>query len=50
MNYLQTELSKIEIDTMIKELTKLLEEKCYVKLTISATPLIQAAPCSEQRQ
>ena len=49
-NYLQIELGKIDIDKMIKELTKVLEEKCYVKLTISATPLVRAAPCSEQKQ
>jgi chromosome segregation ATPase len=48
MNYLQTELGKIDISLMIKELTSILEEKCYVKLTISATPLVQAAPEQEQ--
>lgn len=49
MNYLKTELGKIDISTMIKELTLLLEEKCYVKLTISATPLVRATTFAEQK-
>lgn len=44
MNSLKTELSKIDIDLLTKELENYLSEQCSLKLTISAIPLSQEDP------